>query len=80
RSVNLVGLLRGGPDLRELVRILGLIGVRVNATLTANATVDDLERLGEAVLNIVLCEPAGLEAAKLLERVCGTPFIVADIP
>ncbi|MDI6866616.1 nitrogenase component 1 [Methanoculleus sp.] len=80
RSVNLIGLLRGGPDLRELVRTLGLIGVRVNATLTANATVDDLERLGEAALNIVLCEPAGLEAAKLLERVCATPFIVADIP
>jgi nitrogenase molybdenum-cofactor synthesis protein NifE len=80
RSVNLVGLLRGGPDLRELLRVLGLIGVRVNATLTANAAVDDLERLGEAALNIVLCEPAGLEAAKLLEQVCGTPFIVADIP
>jgi len=80
RSVNLIGLLRGGPDLRELVRTLGLIGVRVNATLTANATVDDLERLGEAKLNIVPCEPAGLEAAKLLQRVCGTPFIIADIP
>ncbi len=80
RSVNLIGLLRGGPDLRELVRILELVGVRVNAVLTADATVEDLERLGSAALNVVVCEPAGKAAAELLERICGTPFIVADIP
>jgi light-independent protochlorophyllide reductase B subunit len=80
RSVNLIGLLRGGPDLRELVRILDLAGVRVNAALTADAAIADLERLGSAALNVVVCEPAGLEAAKLLERICKTPFIVADIP
>lgn len=80
RSVNLIGLLRGGPDLRELVRILDLIGVRVNAALTADATVEEIERLGSAALNIVVCEPAGKEAAEMLERVCGTPFIVAEIP
>jgi nitrogenase molybdenum-cofactor synthesis protein NifE len=80
RSVNLIGLLRGGPDLRELVRILDLIGVRVNAALTADATVEEIERLGSAALNIVVCEPAGKEAAEVLEQVCGTPFIVADIP
>src|SRR5512136_84877 len=34
-SVNLVGLLRAGPDLRELKRDLAIIGVRVNAVLTA---------------------------------------------
>ena len=80
RSVNLIGLLRGGPDLRELVRILDLAGIRVNAALTADATLDDLERLGSAALNVVVCEPAGKEAAEALERICGTPFIVADIP
>ncbi len=80
RSVNLVGLLRAGPDLRELVRILGLIDVQVNAVLTAGATVEDLDRLGSAALNIVVCEPAGKEAGEMLERICGTPFIIADIP
>ncbi|MDK2889513.1 MAG: hypothetical protein PWR21_144 [Methanoculleus sp.] len=80
RSVNLIGLLRGGPDLRELVRILDLVGFRVNAALTADATLEDLRRLGSAALNIVVCEPAGREAAEALERICGTPFIVADIP
>ena len=80
RSVNLVGMLRAGPDLAELKALLGLIGVRTNAVLTADATRDDLERLGEAALNIVLCEPAGKEAALLLERLCGTPFITEEIP
>jgi light-independent protochlorophyllide reductase B subunit len=80
RSVNLVGMLRAGPDLAELRRLLGLIGVRTNAVLTADATLEDLERLGEAALNIVLCEPAGKEAALLLETLCGTPFILEEIP
>lgn len=80
RSVNLVGMLRAGPDLAELRDLLGLIGVRTNAVLTAGATREDLERLGEAALNIVLCEPSGKEAALLLETLCGTPWILEEIP
>jgi light-independent protochlorophyllide reductase B subunit len=80
RTVNLIGVLRAGPDLEELRRMLALIGVRVNAVLTADATQEDLERLGAAVLNIVLCEPSGKEAAELLQATCGTPYIVEEIP
>jgi len=80
RTVNLVGMLRAGPDLAELRGVLGLIGVCVNAVLTADATREDLERLGDAALNVVLCEPSGKDAALLLETLCGTPFIVEEIP
>ncbi len=80
RAVNLIGLLRGGPDLRELRRVLGLIGVRVNAVLTADATLRQIEQMGSAALNVVVCEPAGKEAAELLRKTCGTPFIVEEIP
>jgi len=80
RTVNLVGMLRAGPDLAELRRMLGLIDVKVNAVLTADATRQDLERLGEAALNIVLCEPSGKEAAILLQALCGTPYIIEEIP
>jgi nitrogenase molybdenum-iron protein alpha/beta subunit len=79
-SVNLIGVLRAGPDLSELRRMLGLIDVKVNAVLTADATLEDLERLGEAALNIVLCEPSGKEAAILLQTLCGTPYIIEEIP
>ncbi len=80
RSVNLVGMLRAGPDLTELRRLLGLIGVKINAVLTADATREDLEQLGAAALTIVLCEPSGKEAAELLQARCGTPFILEEIP
>ncbi|RPI37546.1 MAG: hypothetical protein EHM53_10515 [Methanoregulaceae archaeon] len=65
RTVNLVGMLRAGPDLAELRGLPGLTGVRTNAVLTADATREDLERPGYAALNIVLCEPSGKEAAIL---------------
>jgi light-independent protochlorophyllide reductase B subunit len=80
RTVNLIGMLRAGPDLAELRRMLGMIDVKVNAVLTADATREDLERLGEAALNVVLCEPSGKDAAVLLQDLCGTPYIIEEIP
>ena len=80
RTVNLAGMLRAGPDLAELSFMLGLIGVTVNAVLTAGATRDELERLGDAALTVVLCEPSGKEAALLLSTLCGIPYIVEEIP
>lgn len=79
-SVNLVGMLRGGPDLRELKRVLALAGIGVRGVLSADATLRDLEGLGEAALNIVVCEPAGRDAALFLEKRFGTPFIIEELP
>jgi light-independent protochlorophyllide reductase B subunit len=79
-TVNLVGMLRAGPDLAELKRLLSQTGVKVNAVLTADATRDDLEGLGGAALNVVLCEPSGGGAAQLLEERFGTPFVLEEIP
>jgi light-independent protochlorophyllide reductase B subunit len=80
RSVNLVGLLRGGPDLQEIIRDLGLITIKVNTVLTADATLEEIRMLGKAALNIVLCEPAGKDAAELLHMKCGTPWITEELP
>jgi len=80
RSVNLVGLLRGGPDLQEIIRDLGLFGIKVNTVLTAEATLEEIRGLGKAALNIVLCEPAGKDAAELLYLKCGTPWIIEELP
>jgi nitrogenase molybdenum-cofactor synthesis protein NifE len=80
RSVNLIGLLRGGPDLQEIIRVLGLINIKVNAVLTADATLEEIRRLGKGALNIVLCEPAGKDAAELLHMKCGIPWIIEELP
>jgi nitrogenase molybdenum-cofactor synthesis protein NifE len=80
RSVNLIGLLRGGPDLKEIIRVLGLIDIKVNAVLTADATLEEIRRLGKGALNIVLCEPAGKDAAELLHMKCGIPWIIEELP
>ncbi|MDD1673011.1 MAG: nitrogenase component 1 [Methanomicrobiales archaeon] len=80
RSVNLVGVLRSGPDLRELTGILNRLGISVKAVLTAGATLSDIARMSSAALNIVLCEPSGLDAAKRLQEKFGTPYIIADLP
>jgi nitrogenase molybdenum-cofactor synthesis protein NifE len=80
RTVNLLGMLRAGPDLRELTRVLSLAGITVLGVLTASATLRDLEGLGRASANIVVCEPAGRAPAEFLERRFGTPFIVTEFP
>jgi len=80
RSVNLVGMFRAGPDLAEMRSLLAMIGVSVSAVLTAGSWRADLERLGDAALNIVVCEPSGKDAAGLLKTLCGTPYIVEEIP
>jgi light-independent protochlorophyllide reductase B subunit len=80
RSVNLVGLLRAGPDLKELKRVLALIGVRVNAVLTAGATVRQIERTASAALNVVVCEATGKEAAEQLQEQFDMPYIIEELP
>jgi nitrogenase molybdenum-cofactor synthesis protein NifE len=79
-SVNLVGLLRAGPDLRELKRILALIGVRVNAVLTAGATVRQIARMASAALNVVVCEATGKDAAEQLRKQFDMPYIIEELP
>lgn len=80
RSVNLLGLLRSGPDLAELKQLLSSRDVRVLSVFTAGATPDDLSRAGDASLNLVTCETSGLAAARILEQRFGTPYYMVDIP
>lgn len=79
-AVNLIGMLRGGPDLKELKKLLALIDIRINAVLTADATLQQIRDLGSAALNVVVCEATGREAAELLAQKFGMPYIVEEIP
>jgi nitrogenase molybdenum-cofactor synthesis protein NifE len=79
-TVNLVGMLRGGPDLREIKHLLSLIGLSVMTVLPAGSTVADLQNVGRAERNIVICETSGLDAAKFLGTTFGTPWITVPFP
>jgi light-independent protochlorophyllide reductase B subunit len=80
KAVNIVGLLRGGPDLRELRSLIESIGIEIRAVLTADTCLAEIEQMASASLNVVVCEPAGLEAARFLEKKFGIPYIVEEIP
>ncbi len=78
--VNLIGVLRSGPDLSELKRLLSSAGVRTGTVLTAGSGICDLAQAGDAALNLVLCETSGLRAAEVLGQRFGTPFRILDLP
>lgn len=79
-SVNLVGLYRYGPDVNELLNLLFEIGVNVNGILTVNSSLDILQRLSEASLNVIICEASGFEAAHLMEKLYNIPFVYSTLP
>ena len=80
RTINLVGVLRPGPDLKEIREILASSGIKINAVLTAGLKRNQLVRMGDVELNVVVCEASGMSAAEVLLEKFGTPYIVTDLP
>lgn len=83
-TVNILGLYPGDynwrGDLREIRRLLEGIGVEVNAFFPAVEELEELLRVPEASLNLVLSAECGLEPAQELERSFGIPYRVALPP
>lgn len=79
-TVNIIGMLRAGPDLREIQRLLSLLGLAVGVVVPAGASLDRLRNIGKASLNIVVCETSGLEAAEYLRQRFGTPYTRTVFP
>lgn len=68
---------RMSSNIWEINNLLGeALGMRQLACLCCNTSVDDLEQMGKASVNIVLSAD-GLAAAKLLEKRFGTPYVYA---
>ena len=63
-------------DLKELRRCFALCGIEVNAALCANSSLDELRRLPEADLNVVLYPEMGMDAARYMQETCATPYYV----
>ncbi|MBW2120192.1 MAG: nitrogenase component 1 [Deltaproteobacteria bacterium] len=78
-KVNLIGLqrdiVRGEADIRELIRILGLVKIDVNSVFPP-ATLTELKRAPNIDLNIVL--GYGTVLAKRMEERWGIPWVLFD--
>lgn len=65
-------------DILELTRLLGLGDVEVGCVLCAGCSVAEISNLSDADLNIVVNPIYGMESARLLQELHGTPYIVCD--
>jgi nitrogenase molybdenum-cofactor synthesis protein NifE len=57
-----------------------MAGYKLNAIPGSGSSLEDLEKLGAAGLNIVCNEELGLKLAQHLEKVFGTPYVVVGMP
>ena len=83
-AVNLIGqtdfYLQGAADTGELQRVLELAGYEVLAAPGSGSSVEALQHIPEAALNIVTNIELGLAPAQYLEKKYGTPYIIAGVP
>jgi light-independent protochlorophyllide reductase subunit B len=76
-SCNILGAtalgFRHRDDVHEIQKLLGELGITVNVTAPLNASVADMQRLGEADFNVVLYPEIAGVAASWLTRTFGQP-------
>ncbi len=79
RAVNIIGsdptYFCENYDIREIRRLLSMIGVRVHAVVGNGATVEAMKKLKKASLNIVLHQECGLELAEYLYEEHGMEYV-----
>ncbi|SNS16377.1 Nitrogenase molybdenum-iron protein, alpha and beta chains [Anaerovirgula multivorans] len=81
-SINLIGIsifnkyYRG--DIEEIERLLKLCGIETNCVLCADTSLDDLRRIPQAALNVILYPELGLDIARYLEEAYGMPYFLFD--
>ncbi len=84
QSINLLGLsdfyYNGVADRKEINRILENAGYERNAVPGAGSSLEDLQGIGSASLNIVCNEELGLKLAQYLEKRFGIPYVVVGLP
>lgn len=81
-AVNLLGLSiyqkYHAGDIKEISRLLKLCGIRVNTSLLCESTLDEIRRVPEALMNIVVDPDYGLDAAEYMNEHFGIPYIVSE--
>lgn len=71
---------RGEEDIAEIRRLLEASGYKVNAIPGGGASWEDIQRLPEADLNLVVRDELALKAAVALKKAFGTPYLSAGLP
>ncbi len=83
-KINLLGLSLQQRNvmgnIEELSRLLELIGCKVGCALGAGCSVNELQNLSTATLNVVIYPEYGLQTAKYLESKYNIPYIVGEPP
>jgi light-independent protochlorophyllide reductase subunit B len=78
-SVNIIGIsslaFHNNHDCTELKKLMGDLGITVNAVIPEGSFVHDLKNLSRAWLNIVPYREIGLMTAEYLQREFGTPYV-----
>ena len=70
----------GTADRKELCRILEKAGYEINTVPGAGSSLEALQGICRASLNIVCNEELGLKLAQYLENHFGTPYVMAGLP
>jgi len=82
-SVNLIGPTvfhyNWKNDVHELKRMLRVLGIDTVSVICAGETICNLDRVGEAALNLVVYEEYGDSIAYFLKKEYGTPSIGLDM-
>ena len=80
-SVNLLGLSiyqkYHAGDIAEIKRLLGLCGIKVNTALLCESSLDEIKKLPEASLNVVIDPDWGLDSAEYLKERFGIPYVAS---
>jgi nitrogenase molybdenum-iron protein beta chain len=85
RTVNLFGIVPAQDvfwkgNLRELKRLLERLGLRVNSFFGEGETLENIRNAGEAGLNIVASNNAGIASARFFEETHGIPWLATPFP
>lgn len=67
-------------NLRVLKRLVEGLGYKVNTFFGEDETLENLKNSSKAVLNIVVSDTYGVDAAKTFKEVHGTDYITVDFP
>lgn len=85
KTINILGVVPGHDvfyrgNLDEIKRLLEKIGIKANTFFGTGESVEAIRTYGNAALNVVLSQQAGLESAKAFENIHEIPYILADAP